>query len=163
MGNGVVRRQRLKSITRVNLKIRVASWIYQSVGMVSCRLFCRTGTKSTHETGLQMNANGQLVTTSGYAIEPAITIPTDASAVDIGTDVGIHINNAQNRISCRYYSVSAISHRRVCRLRVITFCLKPRRAARHLQGQQEKTDLGQFNQDSLKNRMFLWLPTGQSD
>jgi flagellar basal-body rod protein FlgG len=48
----------------------------------------------TRDGALQMNANGQLVSTTGYAIEPAITIPTDASAVDIGTDGGVNVTTA---------------------------------------------------------------------
>ncbi len=43
---------------------------------------------------LQSNANGQLVTATGYAIEPAITIPTDAAAVDIGKDGTVNITDA---------------------------------------------------------------------
>jgi flagellar basal-body rod protein FlgG len=55
--------------------------------------------KYTRDGALQMNANGQLVTTSGYSIEPAITIPTDSTAVDIGTDGGVNITNASGTVS----------------------------------------------------------------
>jgi len=43
-------------------------------------------TRYTRDGALQTNANGELVTTTGYSIEPAITIPTDAVSVDIGKD-----------------------------------------------------------------------------
>ncbi len=51
-------------------------------------------TKYTRDGALQQGANGELVTTSGYFIEPAITIPTDAVAVNIGTDGGVNITTA---------------------------------------------------------------------
>ncbi len=40
----------------------------------------------TRDGALQTNATGQLVTAAGYAISPAITIPTNASSISIGTD-----------------------------------------------------------------------------
>jgi flagellar basal-body rod protein FlgG len=51
-------------------------------------------TRYTRDGALQVNANGQLVTTTGYSIEPAITIPTDASAIDIGKDGTVNITDA---------------------------------------------------------------------
>jgi flagellar basal-body rod protein FlgG len=48
----------------------------------------------TRDGSLQVNANGQLVTMTGYAIQPAITIPTDAASVDIGADGGINVTNS---------------------------------------------------------------------
>jgi len=48
----------------------------------------------TRDGALQTNADGQLVTTTGYTIEPAITIPTDAVSVDIGKDGGVNIADA---------------------------------------------------------------------
>jgi flagellar basal-body rod protein FlgG len=48
----------------------------------------------TRDGALQSNANGQLVTATGYAIEPAITIPTDAAAVDIGKDGTVNVTDA---------------------------------------------------------------------
>ncbi len=50
--------------------------------------------KYTRDGALQMNATGQLVTTTGYAIEPAITIPTDAVTVDIGKNGGVNVTNS---------------------------------------------------------------------
>jgi len=44
------------------------------------------GTRYTRDGSLRLNANGNLVTSSGYQIQPAITIPSDARAVSIGTD-----------------------------------------------------------------------------
>jgi flagellar basal-body rod protein FlgG len=43
---------------------------------------------------LQQGPNGELVTASGYYLEPAITIPTDAIAVNIGTDGGVNVTTS---------------------------------------------------------------------
>jgi flagellar basal-body rod protein FlgG len=40
----------------------------------------------TRDGSFQTNAQGQLVTSSGYAVQPAITIPTGAQSITIGTD-----------------------------------------------------------------------------
>jgi flagellar basal-body rod protein FlgG len=48
---------------------------------------------------LQTNANGQLVTTTGYTIEPAVTIPVDATSVDIGKDGTVNITDASGNMS----------------------------------------------------------------
>ncbi len=48
-------------------------------------------TRYTRDGSLQQNADGQLVTALGYSIEPAITIPTDAIAVDIGKDGSVNV------------------------------------------------------------------------
>jgi flagellar basal-body rod protein FlgG len=44
------------------------------------------GVMYTRDGALHLNANGQLVTSSGYLLEPAVSIPTDARAVSIGSD-----------------------------------------------------------------------------
>jgi flagellar basal-body rod protein FlgG len=45
------------------------------------------GTQAYSRDGtFQVNADGQLVTASGYAVQPAITIPSGASSVTIGVD-----------------------------------------------------------------------------
>ena len=56
-------------------------------------------TRYTRDGALQTNANGQLVTTAGYSIEPAVTIPTDATSVDIGTDGGVNVTDAAGTVS----------------------------------------------------------------
>jgi len=43
-------------------------------------------TRYTRDGSLQINANGNLVTSSGYYLEPSITIPSDARSVSIGKD-----------------------------------------------------------------------------
>jgi len=48
----------------------------------------------TRDGALQTNADGQLVSTAGYSIQPAIAIPTDAVAVDIGRDGGVNVTSA---------------------------------------------------------------------
>jgi len=47
----------------------------------------------TRDGELQMNADGQLVTTTGYSIEPAVTIPIDAVSVTIEKDGGINVTD----------------------------------------------------------------------
>jgi flagellar basal-body rod protein FlgG len=51
-------------------------------------------TRYTRDGALQENANGQLVTATGYSIEPAITIPTDATAIDIGKDGTVNVTDS---------------------------------------------------------------------
>jgi len=47
----------------------------------------------TRDGSLQTNANGELVTTTGYLIEPATTIPTDATSVSIEKDGGVNVTD----------------------------------------------------------------------
>jgi flagellar basal-body rod protein FlgG len=51
-------------------------------------------TRYTRDGALQLNADGQLVTTTGYTIEPAVTIPTDAVAVDVGKDGSVNVTSS---------------------------------------------------------------------
>ncbi len=51
-------------------------------------------TRYTRDGALQTNADGQLVTPTGFSIEPAITIPTDAVSIDIGKDGSINITSS---------------------------------------------------------------------
>lgn len=51
-------------------------------------------TRYTRDGALQTNADGQLVTTTGYSIEPAISIPTDAVAVDVGKDGSVNVTTS---------------------------------------------------------------------
>jgi flagellar basal-body rod protein FlgG len=53
----------------------------------------------TRDGALQTNANGELVTTTGYSIEPAITIPIDAVSVDIGKDGGVNVTDSTGTLS----------------------------------------------------------------
>ena len=53
----------------------------------------------TRDGSLHTNANGQLVMASGYPLEPAITVPTDASAVEIGADGTVNSVAADGTIS----------------------------------------------------------------
>lgn len=56
-------------------------------------------TRYTRDGSLQMNANGALVTTTGYLIEPAINIPTDAVSVDVATDGGVNVTDSAGTTS----------------------------------------------------------------
>jgi flagellar basal-body rod protein FlgG len=51
-------------------------------------------TKYTRDGALQTNANGDLVTTTGYKIEPAITIPADATDITIAPDGSVQATTA---------------------------------------------------------------------
>lgn len=51
-------------------------------------------TSYTRDGSFQTNNQGQLVTSSGYAVQPAITIPTSALSVTIGTDGTVSITQA---------------------------------------------------------------------
>ncbi len=48
----------------------------------------------TRDGSLQVNAQGQVVTASGYPIQPAITIPTGAQSVTIGSDGTVSVQLA---------------------------------------------------------------------
>ena len=48
----------------------------------------------TRDGSLMTNANGELVTSSGYAIVPAITVPIDAISVSIENDGGVNITDS---------------------------------------------------------------------
>ncbi|MCI0653245.1 MAG: flagellar basal-body rod protein FlgG [Methylococcaceae bacterium] len=50
----------------------------------------------TRDGTFQMDANGQLVTSSGYSVEPAITIPNDAISVTIGRDGTVSVLQSGN-------------------------------------------------------------------
>ena len=48
----------------------------------------------TRDGALQINANGQLVTTTGYGIEPAVTIPTGVTSVYIEKDGSVNVTDS---------------------------------------------------------------------
>ena len=47
----------------------------------------------TRDGALQINANGELVTTTGYLIEPAISVPIDAVSISIEKDGGVNVTD----------------------------------------------------------------------
>ena len=47
----------------------------------------------TRDGALQTGPDGQLVTTTGYLLEPSITIPTDVVSIDIGKDGGVNVTD----------------------------------------------------------------------
>jgi len=51
-------------------------------------------TRYTRDGALQINANGQLVTTNGYTIEPAITVPVNWSSISIEKDGGVNVTDS---------------------------------------------------------------------
>ena len=52
--------------------------------------------KYTRDGTLQINANGQLVTTTGYTIEPAITVPVDAVSIYIEKDGSVNVTDSSD-------------------------------------------------------------------
>ncbi len=56
-------------------------------------------TRYTRDGALQTNVNGELVTTTGYPIVPAINIPADALNVDIGKDGSVNVANSSGTVS----------------------------------------------------------------
>ncbi len=53
----------------------------------------------TRDGALQTNAEGQLVTTTGYAIEPSISVSTDATSIDIGKDGSVNVTDSAGTVS----------------------------------------------------------------
>ena len=51
-------------------------------------------TKYTRDGALMINADGALVTCTGFLLEPAVTIPTDAVTIDIGKDGTVNVTNS---------------------------------------------------------------------
>lgn len=50
--------------------------------------------KYTRDGALQRGPNGELMTSSGNLLSPAITIPTDATSVSVGRDGGVNITTS---------------------------------------------------------------------
>jgi flagellar basal-body rod protein FlgG len=48
----------------------------------------------TRDGSFQLNSQGQLVTSAGYQVQPAITIPTGAQSITIGTDGTVSVQQA---------------------------------------------------------------------
>ncbi len=56
-------------------------------------------TRFTRDGALQINANGTLVTASGYNLEPSISIPTDYASIDIAKDGTVNVTTAAGTVS----------------------------------------------------------------
>lgn len=54
------------------------------------------GTAYTRDGSFQVDSQGQLVTASGYPVQPALTIPSDAQSVTIGKDGTVSITQPGN-------------------------------------------------------------------
>lgn len=54
------------------------------------------GVRYTRDGALRVNANGNLVTSTGYTLEPAITIPADARSIAIGEDGTVSVFTASS-------------------------------------------------------------------
>ncbi len=53
----------------------------------------------TRDGSAQLNAEGQLVTSTGYLFEPSISIPTDSTSVSIGEDGGVNVTDTSGTMS----------------------------------------------------------------
>ena len=56
-------------------------------------------TNYTRDGSLQRNADGDLVTATGYPIEPSITISSNAVSIDIGKDGGVNVTDDTGTVS----------------------------------------------------------------
>jgi len=56
-------------------------------------------TKYTRDGSLMINAEGALVTCTGFLLEPAISIPTDAVTIDVGKDGTVNVTNSAGTTS----------------------------------------------------------------
>ncbi len=50
----------------------------------------------TRDGGFKMDANGQLVTSDGYVVQPSISIPTNATDISIGKNGAVFVQTAGN-------------------------------------------------------------------
>ena len=57
------------------------------------------GARYTRDGSLRINGEGQLVTSSGFPVEPAITIPADASSISIGSDGTVSTTSGSSQTS----------------------------------------------------------------
>ena len=53
----------------------------------------------TRDGALEINADGTLVSSGGYTIEPAITIPSDTTSINIGKDGSVNVTNSTSTSS----------------------------------------------------------------
>ncbi|MHC4758355.1 MAG: flagellar basal-body rod protein FlgG [Planctomycetota bacterium] len=53
----------------------------------------------TRDGSLQINGLGQLVTSTGYQLEPAISVPVDATSIGIGLDGSVSVKDVSGTIS----------------------------------------------------------------
>jgi len=56
-------------------------------------------TRYTRDGSLQLNADGELTTTTGYALEPSISISEDAVSIDIGKDGTVNETDSSGNTS----------------------------------------------------------------
>jgi flagellar basal-body rod protein FlgG len=88
-------------------------------------------TAYTRDGAFQKDANGQMVTSSGYALQPAITIPANALSVTIGKDgvVSVTLPNQAAPAQIGNIQLATSSIRAACRAWAKTSTWKPPPAA----------------------------------
>ena len=62
----------------------------------------------TRDGALQVDNQGQLVNSNGYAVQPAITIPDDAQSVTVGTDGTVSVTSAGSSGSTQVGSLQLV-------------------------------------------------------
>ena len=113
----------------------------------------------TRDGALQLNANGELVTTLGYPIEPAISVSTDAVSVSIEKDGGVNVTDASGAQSvvgtvqlARFPNSSGLSSEGDNLLSETEASGTP------TTGEAGVNGFGRLNLDFWKNPMFRWYP-----
>ena len=64
----------------------------------------------------QMNAQGEIVTAKGYALQPGITIPEDAQSITISTDGIVSVSQPGNSVPTQVGTIQLIGFYQPCRL-----------------------------------------------
>ncbi|MHC4264391.1 MAG: flagellar basal-body rod protein FlgG [Planctomycetota bacterium] len=57
------------------------------------------GIQYTRDGSLQINALGQLVTSTGFQLEPSVSVPIDATSIEIGLDGSVNVTDTSGTIS----------------------------------------------------------------
>lgn len=86
IGTGVSPASTLKVYTQGEMENTTRSLDLAIEGDGFFQVTTPNGTRYTRDGALRTNAQGQLVTSTGYTLEPSITIPSDARAISIGKD-----------------------------------------------------------------------------
>jgi len=111
-------------------------------------------TMYTRDGGLQTNADGQLVTSTGYLIEPSITIPNDATDVSIGKDGsvkcwGFRCSFDQATDCSKPATIAALAGATDIAAGWQSLCAVDKDAAVQCWGKNDEGQLGSGNTDSI--------------
>jgi len=62
----------------------------------------------TRDGSFQVNAEGQMVTSSGYAVQPAVNIPTGAQSINIGSDGTVSVQTSGSAQSTQVGTIQLV-------------------------------------------------------